>query len=489
MAQVINSLHPLTHLNRNSKIKWRKRFTSNPAFRFLLSSGAFFILGFSIASTIQNKQDSNNDKDGVYHRHSLEFNSISAKINSPNYNVSKPATKSTPSSQNDGSFGSISQAFQQQVLPSLETNTSSIRQDIMRVIHDFMNTAPLSSFDAMRIREHFELDENNMKRTAILVTIKNGLVNFTHDFPEARHGRAGSVKYILNKIIADRATKGAKPLPDVTFLVMVSDGHGTQVATFGSARHWRHWDKLIPVPLGNRRGLFLGWGTPLEGWDDYVKSYITNTHANFSWNNKIEKALFRGTLGMQSYTLGSCNWQNNAECRPADNWTQVNRGVLFLRTKAHPDLFDIGFTSLKRKDNSPPGTFDDAPPCVRSVRFRENQRYKYLLNVGSNQDWAERLRVLLFTNSAVVMHEAETQEFFTPLMKPWVHYIPTNLMMTDLVSNVKWAKQHDDEVRNLVHQQNAFAQRYISEEAMQLYWELSIEEFASRQQQLYIKST
>lgn len=83
--------------------------------------------------------------------------------------------------------------------------------------------------------------------------------------------------------------------------------------------------------------------------------------------------------------------------------------------------------------------------------------------------------------SAVINHKAESQEFFTPLLKPWVHFIPTSLHFEDVVKNVQWAKENDLFVQQIVRNQNAFADRYISERAMQQYWEVLIEEFSSRQ--------
>lgn len=97
------------------------------------------------------------------------------------------------------------------------------------------------------------------------------------------------------------------------------------------------------------------------------------------------------------------------------------------------------------------------------------------------QDWAERLRSLLYMNSVVIIHQAETQEFFTPLLKPWVHFMPTNLYMDDLISNIKWARENDQYAQQIVRNQNAFADRYITERSMQQYWEVALEEFSVRQ--------
>lgn len=87
----------------------------------------------------------------------------------------------------------------------------------------------------------------------------------------------------------------------------------------------------------------------------------------------------------------------------------------------------------------------------------------------------------MFLDSAVVYHMAETQEFFTPLMRPWVHFIPANLYFGDLVNNIEWAKQNDEFVRQLVRNQNAFADRYISERSMQQYWEVALAQFSALQ--------
>lgn len=84
-------------------------------------------------------------------------------------------------------------------------------------------------------------------------------------------------------------------------------------------------------------------------------------------------------------------------------------------------------------------------------------------------------------NSVIVIHQAETQEFFTPLLRPWVNYIPTTLYMDDLVSNIKWALENDQYAQQIVRNQNAFADRYITERAMQQYWEVALEEFSLRQ--------
>lgn len=542
----VPTLPQLAPLSRNSKARWPKRVSVNAFYRILSTFLSLFAVVLFIALAIRNSRALGIDSkttSSTISRLSATLSSASAAVpaievadhvpskqvqrrqranDPPSLFSVRPFKLAYPDADNNGtdSINNINTARHQEhddanhsksELPStlphqpehLSTAThpeaattttpsggqdvgfdkESVSADFTRVITDFMNTAPLASFNRTAISTHYHQDHNNMHKTSMLVNIRNGVANFTHQFHESQHGRAESIKYIINKIIDDRAAEGLPKLLDVTFIVMVSDGHGAKLATFGSARHWRHWVNLMPVPMGNRRGMALGWGTMLKDWDAYVDMFVTRTHANYTWESKIEKAFFRGTLSMQTYRLGSCNFENGHMCQIARNWTQINRGVLWIQSQKAPHLFDVGFTSVRKKSNSPPDSMVDSPKPMDGIKFVDYQKYKYLINVGNNQDWAERLRNLLFTNSAVIMHEAETQEFFMPLLRPWVHYIPTNLMMTDLVDHVKWAKANDAKVRQIVRQQHAFARRYISEKAMQLYWDISINEFAIRQRQ------
>jgi len=342
---------------------------------------------------------------------------------------------------------------------------SDIRSDWRSVIRYYMREMPVELFRADKIEEHFRNNENNCHKTTMLVHITNGNARFVEMYTST-HSRAASARYMLRKI----AARKHHILRNVTLLVMLSDGHKPRVPTFGSARHWTNWELMLPVPLGNFRGHFQGWGTPLQGWDKYIQEHVLASHGEYSWYTKIGKAVFRGALAMQSFVLGSCNEVNGRECERATRWYQVNRGVMYVRARQRRDLFDVGFSALKPKKTVDPDQFEGAPRKALQIDFREFQKYKYIINCGSNQDWAERLRLLLFMNSAIVYHMAETQEFFTPLLKPWVHVIPTNITMEDLPANVEWAIRHDDVVKKIHKNQLAFVFPLKKELSHSKYW-------------------
>lgn len=266
-------------------------------------------------------------------------------------------------------------------LTGVDEHITTIKQDWMEVISSFMDETPVDSYRAETIRAHYNEDRNNVKRTCMLVSIQEGNVTFREEYKPNHHSRAHSVKYVLNKIMRERGSD----LPGATFLVMVTDGHRPRVPTFGSARHWKNWKMLTPVPLGNYRGLRDAWGTPFKGWDRHVDENIRSTKDEFVWATKIPKAVFRGTLAMQRHKLGSCNEENSGRCEAATKWNQVNRGVMYEQAMMEPQLFDIAFTQHKPKEEADYQQFEGAPRPGNKMPFKDFQKYKYIINAGSNQ--------------------------------------------------------------------------------------------------------
>ncbi len=101
-----------------------------------------------------------------------------------------------------------------------------------------------------------------------------------------------------------------------------------------------------------------------------------------------------------------------------------------------------------------------------------------MISVGTNANWAERIRLHMFASSVLFKHEAECMEWFYYLMKPWEHYVPFNLMMTDLAENVEWARQNDQKCQDIVKNANEFAKEYLSEKTMIEFTAVAIRQYA-----------
>lgn len=333
---------------------------------------------------------------------------------------------------------------------------AQIEKTLKELVDKFFEKIDFSLFDKDFVDQEWEKEK--IKKIAAKVEIKDGVPEFDAPYGH-HHGRYPDLKYTMLHICRKYS------LPDCSFLVFLNDAYATNFPAFSTIKRLESDIYNIPMPMGNIRGMGDGNNTPLMGWDEHAKKNITDTQGDYLWDDKISKAVFRGQYMHQTWKLGKYTEEK------AETWEEVNRGALYKICKARDDLFDVGFNVV----GSNP--FDEDIPVVDPIPFPEQQKYKYMICVGTNANWAERMRNHLFTNSVLVKHEASCKEWFYYLIEPWKHYIPCNLMMTDLVQNVEWARQNDEECQLIVKNANKFAQEYLCEATMFLFTKMLIEKY------------
>ena len=273
------------------------------------------------------------------------------------------------------------------------------------------------------------------------VTIKDNEAYF--DEPSRHHDRYEDVKYIIKEVCKKYKVEDCK------FIVLLNDSYGCKFPAFSAIRSQPKNILNIPMPMGNRRGMDTGCGTPIKGWDKYIKKTIKN---NISWEDKKNKAVFRGKLSKQTWANGQYGKKK------AKHWTELTRGKLYEMSRNQ--MFDVGFTKI---ENIP---LSEGLKIVEPINFPDQQKYKYIISVGTNADWAERLRVHFFTNSVTIKHEAESIEWFYPMLKPWKHYIPCDITFSNLNINLLWAIHNQSKSKKIVANANKFAKKYLNEKSM-----------------------
>ena len=132
-----------------------------------------------------------------------------------------------------------------------------------------------------------------------------------------------------------------------------------------------------------------------------------------------------------------------------------------------PDLVDSGVSNWNEELLGPPN--GRVKPFI--TMRQQVKQYKY-------QVWAPgkcasiRLALQLAADAAVFKIEHEDQEWYYPMLKPYVHYIPfvASENQTNLLDQLKWAEQHPIEVQNIVSNANAFAHKYLSSQGRDCYF-------------------
>ena len=298
------------------------------------------------------------------------------------------------------------------------------------------------------------------KDLCLFQIIDNEISIYSHaDFirGNARLARRDSLKFFLDQI----AKK--KPLPDCEFLVLTSDHANSDFPVFSTIRTSQN--RNIAVPMGCDR--LKNGSTPLLGWDRYISENYLNNAAYYPWKKKINKGIFRGTLRIPQ------------RLQP-EQWKEIDRGKLFLQAQKRPDLLDVEFTGIR-------GGFaeDFSEPLKNEIKLTpyiplvKQQEFKYQVNVGANSGWADRMRILPFLNSVVLMHEVECEEFYSPLMKADEHYLPFAKDFSNLADVIEWARANDLRAKEIVENANAFAKRYITEGAMECFYRILLDHYRS----------
>lgn len=149
-------------------------------------------------------------------------------------------------------------------------------------------------------------------------------------------------------------------------------------------------------------------------------------------------------------------------------WRKGKRRAVLLAGKAHPEAVHAGLTE------DPDGLLsaEEAAYFGTAASFMELEeqvaRFKYLVNVEGNCA-ALRLKRLLASPSAVLFVQSDETEWYYPLLKPWVHYIPVGFRWSeegtpeaDLARRVAWAEANPSRVAGIVRAANAFAAFHLS---------------------------
>ena len=166
------------------------------------------------------------------------------------------------------------------------------------------------------------------------------------------------------------------------------------------------------------------------------------------WKNKKPTAIFRGSAtgcGITTETnqrlkiaMLSHHWKNN------DRYNENN-------TIDQIPFLDAGITGYNYRDKKDFGNLIDIInikklniPKVSYLSRNDQQQYKYIIYIDGHVA-AERLIFELNSNSIILKVESLYNwiQWFHPMMKPFIHYIPVKKDLSDLADKILWCKLND----------------------------------------------
>ncbi len=193
---------------------------------------------------------------------------------------------------------------------------------------------------------------------------------------------------------------------------------------------------------------------PVQSWAEWANNFskiIPPLSDNFSWEMKSGKVFWRG-------------WCNDGDNYNDPNlWTLRPRGKLCYLSQHHPESIDAAFSGnhpwmLKTEIID---EFYRFFPKKMST-WDDYLSHKYLIDLDGYVASTPGCAWKLLSNSAVFKHASPFTLWYYTAIKPWVHFIPLQHDISDLLEKIEWARSHDAEA----HQIAENGRRFILENAM-----------------------
>jgi hypothetical protein len=269
-------------------------------------------------------------------------------------------------------------------------------------------------------------------------------------------------------------------LPDIDFIFSMNDVFGTHTKVMDHIAAIKNRDpalKAWPIFMIAKHkedpGMILmpDWYA-LKGFGP-EKSHILKGNRKYSWESKKSIVFFRGS-------------DNGAYNRK--QWRECARPKLVALSLQNPDLIDARFSNLNCwEENSSIRDTIKAEGMVaeHSIPLKDILSHKYLIDIDGHTCTTPRNALLLYSNSVMLKQMTDNIQWYYRALIPYEHFLPVSEDLSDIFSQIAWAKAHDEECRNISHHANQLAHNVLSKEMIYLYFYRLLQAYAAKQQVYY----
>ena len=233
-----------------------------------------------------------------------------------------------------------------------------------------------------------------------------------------------------------------------------------------------NYDKYVPIlsySVTDRHA-----DCPFPTWDDWARvknqegiwfpPSCTNYNHDFStpWEQKIPVAVFRGSNTGCGTTIDT-----NQRLKVAD-----------ISFKAQPDenglpYLDAGITKWnvrprKLQNSQYLQTIDVNDLPFGLVPFKsptEQSRHKYIIHIQGHVS-AFRLSLEMSMGSVILMVDSPWKIWFSDMLKPYEHYVPVNANMDNLIDQIKWCRDNDEQCKQIAENAFQFYNLYLGKQGI-----------------------
>jgi hypothetical protein len=227
--------------------------------------------------------------------------------------------------------------------------------------------------------------------------------------------------------LLETARKGRVSLPMGLFLMDYGDGNeydGNQlwpVLTLSASKPSTSRGNVIMIP---------DHGALTTGYRREISQALKGS-AMFAWEAKLAKVFWRGA------STGTPN-------------TGFSRHR-FLDFAKNLSFVDAGFNSIVQAPDAKTETLWKNQYVLKpTVSIVDALRYRYMLILDGNTATWTRMAWVLSSNSLLIKHESDFEQWYYPRLMPGVHYLLLRKDFSNLKELFDWAESHPKEVQDII---------------------------------------
>jgi hypothetical protein len=213
------------------------------------------------------------------------------------------------------------------------------------------------------------------------------------------------------------------------------------------------WHNFAPIKINTNDGYFkpgeYAYSTETSDYSNVVPDFNFRHWVEIGARDYTEMCKEIKVAGNSPFSVNKAGWIGNL-------LTHTNRNKLFEIGKTNTDIMDIYSTTMDGKPK-----FISMPDLVKT--------YSMLIDIEGH-GYSGRLKYLLHSGRPLLLIERPHKEFFYEFMKPWVHYIPVDRDLGNLVKMVKWTQANYKRALEIGAAGQSFAQIYCTREAAFKQW-------------------
>ena len=284
-------------------------------------------------------------------------------------------------------------------------------------------------------------------------------------------GRLSLVNAAFSKLIE------STPLPDLDFVVSMLDsldGIHSKIPIFAFANDPTYFSNSVLIPDFEA----------LTG-NEHLLRAVQQGKELYPWESKFNLVIWRGS--MTGYPF------QESQIRPVfspprmggiftkDNFLDFPRTMAVSLSLQFPHFINARYTFLSQCIDCPGIQSQFSQYFDSLMPINHQLLYKYQLLLDGNTAAFSRAYWQLFSNCVIFKQNSDAVQWYSQALQPWIHYIPIQSDLSDLMDVIIWARNHDDLAKNISLNAQNFAKNNLTYFHVMQYLYLLLYEYSTLQ--------